>query len=133
MNYEALLKLATDATPGPWKVLDRRVVRECGGFANPVCEIERDNHVWYCDDEIDGCPDLAAEWARTLDYIAAANPQTVAELCRRVIHLQSEMEYIAKFCNGSTNDYLMEIERIAVKALKKFSPTPAQSSGEGQE
>ncbi len=94
-DIHGLLKLAAAATPGPWKIVDRRVVRECGGFVNVVCECDPHNPAWYCDDEEDGCPDLAGEWARTLEYIAACSPQIIAALCRRIIKLEHAIEAIA--------------------------------------
>jgi hypothetical protein len=66
-----------------------------GDIDDPGPEWRRDvNHpMWHCDDELDGCPDVARGWIAEAEHIARHDPARVlAEVAakRRIVQLHGE-------------------------------------------
>lgn len=89
----ALDRAEKAATPGPFTA-------KSGGFAPRVLIDGQDeywtldNHsvqVWQCDDELDGCPDIAREWMATAELFALTRTHLRAVL-DHVAALESERD-----------------------------------------
>lgn len=74
---------ASKATAAPWRGRAGQYSPEVVLSDGVVWSPDVSPQVWECDDEEDGCPEIAREWLETAHFIAAARedvPALVAEV-----------------------------------------------------
>lgn len=86
-----LLKLAAKATPGPWLAMEPLA----RSFADPgyrrVVEVTRERRVVYAQASLMWRDESGYTWGTDAPYIAAANPEAVAALCRALLALDAAL------------------------------------------
>ena len=119
-----LLALAEAATPGPWNTdskdhdyphQDIRIRYGEGRIKRTICTVWID----------DACYDENPQQERNARFIAAANPETIKQMCLREqklvksnIMLKDALSAIARGCNSS--DPASIIARDALEAFNKW-------------
>jgi hypothetical protein len=66
------------------------------GDSSPEWRRDVNVQVWQCDDEQDGCPDMARGWIAEAEHIAAHDPDRVlrrVEADRQIVALHHPLEY----------------------------------------
>jgi hypothetical protein len=67
-----------------------------GDDDEPEWERNVNYQMWHCDDELDGCPEVAREWIAEAEHMARWDPSTVLRLVQRDRDLLAEYELAVK-------------------------------------